>query len=452
MEVTIQRDNILDVYISTLKFTHHPLFSIEHVLEQKLIEHYDLHKQNISTNKIERIAKRLEALRLVKRQYEEIIDKSDSQKIHDKKYMTYLEEIKDLREMLYEELEKEKENVAQLLDIWKALKRVRKENKCANTAVKLIIRKERTNNEADRKNIAREVEEAVLEIQEEEEYKYKKALKKYKEDLKNWHDSKGDELKNFPKPKKPVFNSQEGLREEIEEKLLNKTSDLYFSIEYSNDITKNPDNEDERLRRNAVETTKIFLKFFYGKIEVCKSKLVPLNDHFTCGFDEAFAIKLRTVPESITIEIHEQSRTLFKRKLCQVLLNIPEGDSFTKLEELHFKAEDTVSYKHSGVGSNVKLNSLMQMGEDGEKLTTGGFITYNINWEKLGRLQSQDSEDVVDDEILDENGVIDVGKLKIWMEKSKLDPLDPRNTILFEYVKDCDRKSHPQDTTNKYFR
>ncbi|XP_017782546.1 PREDICTED: coiled-coil and C2 domain-containing protein 2A [Nicrophorus vespilloides] len=92
--VTISTDATLQVDIQSLKFKHHSLFSAEHVLEELLIRLYDTHREFVVSNKIERLEKKLNALRLTKTSREnadKIIDEHELE--FEQHLMKYKEEL-----------------------------------------------------------------------------------------------------------------------------------------------------------------------------------------------------------------------------------------------------------------------------------------------------------------------------------------------------------------------
>lgn len=451
--VLIIKDNILEVHITTLKFKHHPLFSIEHVLIEKLINHYDIHRQFLVSNRLERLKKRLEAVRQAKIKLKEKLktsgDKADYR--DEEKMIRMIKEIKNLRDKLQEDSKSNRNNTKKILDTWKAIKKVRDENKYSSTTVKLIIRKEKHNYEEEQVNFEKEIKETVNEIVEEMELEHKIKLLKYKESIEEWKLKEKDETPSkLKKPKKPVkIIDEDVLKQEVSFRFKECFKSpgepiLHFSINFDNKVEEDVDNNKEKMRRNAVSATKLQLKILCDNNEVCKSKNVFLNENFTCVFDENISIKLNKIPENVAIEIYEQTNTLLRRKICEISLKVSlknQNVETMKFTEEHFIKEEIIHYKHEGVGSNITLKNILEKFDlecdEEEILFTSGFLTYSAAWEKNYEMETQNDEnDVVLSEFFNEKGMIDVKKIKDWIYESKLDPLDPKNAILFEYLND----------------
>lgn len=63
MDLTGNVHYVLDIDISMIQFSHHPLFSREHVLAQRLKELYFKYKRRKEVNNLSRCIGRLDALR-----------------------------------------------------------------------------------------------------------------------------------------------------------------------------------------------------------------------------------------------------------------------------------------------------------------------------------------------------------------------------------------------------
>lgn len=438
--IFVPTENVLDLYIHTLKFNHHPLFSMEHVYKEILCNFYDCYRQKIVANNIERITRRIEALRSVLKNGE------------GNKTANYKNEVKALQDLLFKESQEYRNIVKSILETWKAIKESRKFNSYSNTSVKLTIKKEKCNFDTEKRDQKRQIQEIVTEIIREKNLEYKKELNKYKEEVQTWKQHE----KDVPKPKKPSLAIDEDeIREEIEEKFKNSLKPpgepiLHFTLNYDNEPTDPIEEPKEKQRRKSVSTTKLFLKIFCNQLEVCKTKTILLNDTFTCFFDETVSIQASTVPENILVEIYEQTGTLLKRKVGSLQLQVPSNEQkSSNLLEAHFDKAEIVHYKHTGVGSGFNLE------DDKTILNTSGFLTYNLRWSNLERTNVLDeavAENTLED-ILNEDGTINVTKLDEWTLQNNLDPQDPKNSILFEYINEFTNDFHKTyESKTNYFR
>ena len=81
----------------------------------------------------------------------------------------------------------------------------------------------------------------------------------------------------------------------------------------------------EELRRNAVKRCCVYIKLFYNDKEVCRSKPSPITQKFTAKICQRFAIRILEWPESLMIEIHEESGSLSKSVLVPgIYLPLPD--------------------------------------------------------------------------------------------------------------------------------
>lgn len=123
-EVIILQNNILEFHIACLKFDHHPLFSIEHVLEQKLKQLYEIYSINVENNNLQRLKNQLNALRHVKNNVENL--QKESGDADRNKLINYTKDIKCLRNALLDEGKKGRETLKGILEIWKIIKKFAK--------------------------------------------------------------------------------------------------------------------------------------------------------------------------------------------------------------------------------------------------------------------------------------------------------------------------------------
>lgn len=459
-EIIVHREKILDLYIDKIQFTHHPLFSVEHVLQQKLCSLYNKYSSVTEKGNIKIISSRLDALRQIKKTSDvnESGDCRDFEKIH--------EEICSLRDALFKEGREERDLLKSILKTWKTIKNLREQNKYSNTPIRLVIKKENCDYSIDNTEIEGKIRETCDEIVFELNAKYRNELRLYREELRHYKtlQKKSSDIASET-PKKPIKAINEEQVEQNVRKMFQESFKapgepiIRFELRYDHKITENIDNDDEKLRRNSVNMTKIYSRILSDDIEVCKSKQILLNDMFECNFKENISIKLMYIPATITIEIYEQANTLLKRKSGEVILNLPSRDSFQNkqhiLFEQYFEKEEILHYKHEGVGSGVDSKRLLPDLDISEKLNTAGVVFYNISWDfnttsvskrKTGRRESK-----IFNQIFTNDGLIDITKLKHWMEKNNTDPENPKNTSVIEYIKMCMDK-HSLGVRKKIFR
>ncbi|XP_063925902.1 coiled-coil and C2 domain-containing protein 2A isoform X2 [Zophobas morio] len=435
-EIVVVRENLLQLQISSLKFTHHPLFSLEHVLAQKLKKLYTEYEESVLKNDLTRLTRRVEGLRKLLKHWEDTSSQSgDQSDREDGKMEAYRRDIKELQEQVFQEGKKERDRVRTMLQTWKAVKKVRETNKYANTLVRLIIKKEKINYEEDKENFERTFEETYEDFL---DYNREKSRRKRQDEDEIREELQERFKESFRAPGEPI---------------------LYFTLTNDNEVNKSIDNTKETSRRNVVASTKVALKIICNKMEVCRTKWVNLQDDFTCNFDETISIQLISVPKSITVEIIEQPKSLIKRTVGELALKIPAKTLNEKKKiEATFDKDETVHYKHEGVGSGLKMDSLVHnlglpVNED-DILNTSGCLVYSLTWDSSTQPDENSPESArrILNEIIDKNGSVDPEKLSHWMQQHKPDPLDPRNSILYEYAFDSNEDIIAPNTPKKYFR
>lgn len=443
-EVLIIKENILEFYIAELKFSHHSLFSVEHVLVEKLCNLCDEYINYCKNNNIDRIRAQLEALRYLRKNID------DGREINEctlKRAAKIDRDIQKLRKIYFEEGKKERDNLKDILNTWKQIKRIREKQNFSSTNIKLLIKKETVDYEADRLRYNKEFSETLHEMineikidrQEKGEVDLENKIKLAAEELEsNYKNKKFDTKENTKRNLQKAF--QQSFREPGEpilKLLLSKTNGISKEIGDNKEVT----------RRNVIKFTKIYLNIICDKVPVCKSKLLDLNDDFLLNIKETFSIQLQEVPKYLIVEVIEQQKGLAKKKICEMIIRIPlQNFSLTnnKLIKTTFENNETVHYKHAGIGCGVDLKKIFEdanltLPEGNYNLTTTGFVKYNIGWQKTSIMKN----DILDEQInllkniTNKNLAMDIHKLSDWMNQSIPDPQDPRNIVLFEYMADC---------------
>lgn len=81
----------------------------------------------------------------------------------------------------------------------------------------------------------------------------------------------------------------------------------------------------EEQRRAALKRYQVFIKLFYNGKEVCRSKSQPLSQKFRVVISQRFTIRILEWPESLMIEIHEETGPLTKNLLVSgIYLPFPD--------------------------------------------------------------------------------------------------------------------------------
>lgn len=441
-EIIIVKENILDIYIAELKFTHHPLFSVEHVLVEKLCSFYDEYTEYIKNNNTDRIKTQLEALRYLRRNIE---NRKEIDECTLKRAVKVNRDIQKLRKTYFEEGKRERENLKNILNTWKQIKRIRGKQNFSNTNIKLLIKKEKVDYEVDclkyNKEFDETLREIIKEIKIEQQEIEENKIKSINENLENLHKNRN-------------FDTNENIREDLQRLFQQSFREpgepiLTLLLSGTHEITNELKDSKEVTRRNAMKSTKIYLNIMCDKVQVCKSKPLDLNDSFLLDLKETFSIQLRETPKHLNIEVIEQQKGLVKKKLCEIIVTVPLqtfSPRNNKLVKASFEANEIVHYKHAGIGSGTDLKEVLESFNlthlDGNhNLITTGFIKYCISWQKTLQKKYVLYEQIeLLKNITNKNLAMNVNKLSEWMSQSIPDPQDPRNIVFFEYMAGCDSK------------
>ncbi|MGH0116969.1 UNVERIFIED_CONTAM: hypothetical protein FKN15_026663 [Acipenser sinensis] len=125
----------LDLNISSLVFTHHPLFSREHVLAVRLIQLYDHYLCRQQKNRTHLLSEKLRALKHIARSTETNLNDS-SHRVKD-----FKKQIRETRKILEDERQADISLFKNIMMTWKQIKSLRKTQGYANTKVKLQVQR-----------------------------------------------------------------------------------------------------------------------------------------------------------------------------------------------------------------------------------------------------------------------------------------------------------------------
>lgn len=464
----VYSDKILEFVIYDITFYHHHLFTNEHVIAQQLKHFYDEYIILKEKNLYFLCRKKLEALRAVKNRLKLMTNLNSL--IVKEKYNKYLLEIKEIRKKMYTEAQKEQKLKLVIIKIWLGLKKVREKQKYSNTNINLIINKltSVTDIEHESELWEENINEEIMEILEEHDKKYNVEKEEYKKRLKLWHDQQNqkeldendDQLRDeiTEKPKKPKKNIY---KEEIRKEVVKKCEEclkqpqepnIYFELHFDNEISAKIDVNNEKWRRSFVSKTQIYFKIMYENTEICKSKIVPLNNNFICEFNQSISIKLIRIPQSLNLQIYEQSSNLKKNLISEINIAIPEyGTTVEKSDqkESFFENRNIICDKYTAVGTGIELKNALNLNNFDKYFTknntlfSSGKISYKLGWDTylvLLPLEEQTSENNINHKNLQKDyaqfpTIFNVHDLQKWVERSP-DPLDPKNASFFDFVQD----------------
>ncbi|KAM9761680.1 coiled-coil and C2 domain-containing protein 2A isoform 3-T3 [Menidia menidia] len=484
-------DYQLDVDVSGLIFSHHPLFSREHVLAARLAQLYDQYLTRQHNNLTGHLTDKLNGLRSALRNIMRIHDgQSITQAMHHR-MSEYSLEVRSTRQLRDAEQEKDRTLLKNIIKVWKEMKALRDFQKFTNTPYKLYLRRENVDRAADEQQYEDEILSEVLELEAETEEDYQKKLAVYKKQLEEWKlwrkkqktkrkkqkkkkkkgqaqddteeedeeqegsESEGPSEEGPPKPKPPERPDLESIEQQVREKaskIRKKPGEaiLIPELSASGNITASelcP--RTEIARREDVSRRSLFIKILYNDKEVSRTDSVSLSADFRVHFGQIFNLKILNCPQSINLQVFEEvglSCTL----LAQVFVPVPEPSVVSgsvPLEEFEFSSNQRVMFDHEGVGSDVPL-SFEADGSNKVILLTSGKLSCCVSWgigeddvplappvsqHSGGKHSGMSRLDAVT--YIGASGLYDMKKIGEWATQSRLDPNDPKNIAIMQLLK-----------------
>ncbi|KAL1129085.1 hypothetical protein AAG570_013616, partial [Ranatra chinensis] len=240
-------------------------------------------------------------------------------------------------------------------------------------------------------------------------------------------------LEEPKKPKKPnisriraeaVEELAESLRPPEEPRI---TVRLMDTLEVENNVT----DHEELDRRSAVEKCAIWLALRYNGKEVGRIQGSPFNNVFTSSIHHRFSMRIQQWPTALSLQLLETgpgAGVLFSKKLLvEVALPIPGS---VKTETASWQSHEFIC-KHSKEKTKHKdVDSGKMRIKETKVQYTSGFISARTGWAdsipniiftQRNNFQTKD--------------MTSIDKLKDWAEQSNIDPNDPNNADIIEYLK-----------------
>ncbi|XP_053286643.1 coiled-coil and C2 domain-containing protein 2A [Pleuronectes platessa] len=391
-------DYQLDVDVSGLIFSHHPLFSREHVLGARLAQLYDQYLTRKHNNLTGHLTDKLHGLRSALRNILEIHDSQSLTHAMQQRISDYSLEVRNTRQLRDSEQEKDRTLLKNIIKVWKDIKALREFQKFNNTPYKLFLRKENVDQASDEKVYEDEISAEVVELEAESEEEYQRKLIEYKKQLAEWKlssrkqkakkkkrkkkkkgqlqddteededqelsESEGPEEEDCPKPEPPERPDFDSIEQQVREKAFRirrkpGESVLIPELHASGNITANdlcP--RVEVARRQDVERHSIIIKILYNGKGVSRTDNRFLETDFRVHFGQIFNLKIVNSPQSITLQVFENIG-LSCSLLTQVFVPVPDSSALTgsvPLEEFLFSSNHRVMFDHEGVGSGKCLH------------------------------------------------------------------------------------------------
>lgn len=443
----------LEVQVLELLFTHHPLFTREHVLATILSQLYAkyVHRSNNSVAK--RLEQRLSALRSAKYALVNIIQDGggdNESKTNVEAIQKYKAQIREVRDLKFSEQKTDRDLLAQVLITWRDLKQLREAQKYACTDVKLkITQVERVENVEEYETMLNETWNEILEEATDE---YEEQKKTYEEWLAiHKDDDEPPPPEERLEPPQPV--DQESLRAALMRLMaqcIGPPNEPRVIVELAQ-VTVTPESEitdqSELARRALLQKTSLWIKVLYNGTELVRSQSFQLRPDFTVTFNQLFTIRILQVPEMLSVEIHSEGPGKCK-PLAEVYIPIPNSTS---------TLENTPSERREFSSSQIYFPSGTSGVGCGDVMTSGTLCCSAAWMSKDGQVYS------VPAEFLDTRNTMgsrhrmditsDVSKLKEWCDHYQLDPNDPSNAPVFSLLKNTrDINSDSSPLSHRQFR
>uniref|UniRef100_A0A3Q3AMX4 Coiled-coil and C2 domain containing 2A n=1 Tax=Kryptolebias marmoratus TaxID=37003 RepID=A0A3Q3AMX4_KRYMA len=444
-------DYQLDVDISGLVFSHHPLFSREHVLAARLAQLYDQYLTRQHNNLTGHLTDKLNGLRNALRNMMNIHGEQGLSLALRQRVSEYSFEV-NTRQLRDAEQEKDRTLLKSIIKVWKEMKALREFQKFTNTPYKLYLR-ENVDRASDERKYEEEILTEVLELEAENEEEYQKKLVEYNKQLEEWKlwRKKQKAIRKTKKKKKKKGQAQDDTEEEenqdlkesepegpfeegslkpepperpdlgsIEQQVREKASRirrrageaiLIPELSASGSITATELCPAEIARREDVSRRSLFIKILYNDKEVSRTGSCSLNADFRVHFGQIFNLKILNCPQSIILQVFEEIGSSCSL-LAQVFGPVPDPSVVTgraPIEKFEFSSNQRVMFDHEGVGSG------------------------------LGHLDAVTS--------IGASGLYDMKKISEWATQSRLDPNDPKNASIMQLV-----ASSGEVTAPEYFR
>ncbi|KAL7396300.1 hypothetical protein ABVT39_003795 [Epinephelus coioides] len=497
-------DYQLDVDVAGLIFSHHPLFSREHVLGARLAQLYDQYLTRQRNNLTGHLTDKLNGLRSALRNMLEVHGGENLTQAMQQRIAEYSREVRNTRQLRDTEQEKDRTLLKSIVKVWKEMKALRDFQKFTNTPYKLYLRRENVDRVTDEREYEEDIWAEIVELEAETDEDYQRKLAEYKKQLEEWKlwrrkqkakkkkrkkkkkgqpqddteeededqevsESEGPIEEGPPKPEppeKPDFDSIEQRVREKASRIRRKPGEsiLIPELSASGNITASelcP--RPEIARREDVKKRSHFIKILYNGKEVSRTDSRPLTSDFTGHFGQIFNLKIVNCPQSINLQVFEEIGSSCSL-LAQVFVPVPEPSVLTgkvPLEEFEFSSNQRVMFDHEGVGSDVPL-SFEADGGNKQTLLTSGKLSCCVSWgigeddvplappvsqqpggknSGLGRLDAVT--------YIGASGLYDMKKIGEWATQSRLDPNDPKNASIMQLLKVA---SSGEVTAPEYFR
>ncbi|GAB0087582.1 Coiled-coil and C2 domain-containing protein 2A [Sergentomyia squamirostris] len=401
---------ILSLHLTTIFFEHHPLYSEEHVLGQKVENLYKKYSEMTKSDSVGKLHQKLITLRRICKDLTAKEQKSDD--LTSKLLKTRID-LKKTRHKLHEEEEEFRKIIKTLLTEYKKLKTLREKQKYNLTTIKLTITAMEVDKDEDEQAFNKDFSEELEELLEEAFQEYLEEKKKYKELLKSIRE--GDEVPDtIEKPN--VEELQKDLQETYA-KSKKAIGEPLVNIALSKIEKTPPKNSPREIHRmQKVETMKFLVRISLNDEVVDVVKDLHLDEDFNIRINTSISVRLiRKLPEKIKLQIFEVQNMIPRVKIASITFDVPEEHSLienSNIEDYDFKNNrDIPSDVGVGTGKYCQVEGF-------QDLYTHGKVFLKIGWSKTKKDHEEQPESI---ESLVGAKIV----ARKWRDQLSWDPLDP---------------------------
>ncbi|XP_078499557.1 protein CC2D2B isoform X2 [Lissotriton helveticus] len=363
----------LELNISNLCFSHHPLFSKENVLAAKLIQLHEAYQHRRQHNITHSLMEKLDDLVNAVRKMENTLQSSQLNK---KELEECQCQIRDTQSLLDIEEQKDASLKHNMVKVWKQIKSLRMRQGYVNTPVKLQFKKRLTMiDQSEAGDCRKQISPTGIPQEDTEKMNVDSDLRSGQLD----NCIKFEE--HFQQMAKSRTIKAESWRREKCQREPNDAT-LIPCLTMNADVTPHyycP--EHEKIRRDKIRKQWYLIKMIYNGKQVFRTGAFPLNMDFKVEFRQLFSIQILNWPEHICLEIHEVT-TKEKHMLAKLYLPLPDK-TFQKgkdeFEPAEFSNDMVVIPEFEEVGSNVSF-CLDGRGKKELCLLTSGKLWYSLCW------------------------------------------------------------------------
>lgn len=284
----INREKILKIHIYDVSFHTHPCLNKEEILARNIENRFKQYTLRRSIGLAERLQMKLNALRRL-----QTLAINENSNIDNRP--TYRNDIRDLRNHLHREQRIDRDILMSILEQWKSLKKLRKEQGFVSTSIKLSIRMDAMDETDDREVYDKEFKLELNEIFEESMEIYMQDRKHRKSGISGSEDF--ELIKKMDKPDIEII--REKLLAEFS-KCMRPPGEPVISVE----LQKHDDPIDPKRVRNNFSNSKFLLQIAFDNTKLNSVRNVQSFAGDRIILDAMYSVKFRsTIPTNIQLTV-----------------------------------------------------------------------------------------------------------------------------------------------------